>query len=74
LCRPSDDVILLLTEGSAQRFPHVRRRIVAAWHDAWGETGHKDSVPEIVEQRTDLVIAADGAAFRAAVKEWLGTS
>lgn len=73
ICRPSPERILLLTAGSRDHFPHLRRRILAHWQEAWTSLGFERPIPGITDERVEMTNADDAEAFLARAGEWMET-
>jgi hypothetical protein len=71
LCRPAGTRVLLLTAVPREQFPHVRRRILALWQEAWLGAGHERPIPGISEERIELSGPDDAEAFLARAADWL---
>ncbi|NOT34109.1 MAG: hypothetical protein HOP12_08060 [Candidatus Eisenbacteria bacterium] len=71
ICRPSSQRILLLTGGSKDQFPFLRRRILALWQRVWLELGLERPIPGISDERIEMLSADHAAGFLAGALAWL---
>ena len=70
LCQPTPFRILLLTGASRERFPFLRARLVAQWEEAWLAAENSQPVPDLLDQRIELIPGDDAAAFVARARLW----
>lgn len=70
ICHPSSRIVLLLTAGPHSSFPHVRRRLLALWEQAWHDGLQPSPAPPITGERVDLTGPEDAATFVATVGRW----
>ncbi len=71
ICRPAPQRVVLLTAGARDHFPHVRRRILNLWQNAWIEVGNERPIPGITDERIEMTGLDDSEAFLARAAEWL---
>jgi hypothetical protein len=71
ICHPSPRGVLMLTAGPVSGFPHVRRRLLALWEQAWHDGRQPSPAPPISGERVDLTGPEDAAAFVTAAGRWL---
>ncbi len=71
ICHPAPRIVLLLTAGAHASFPHVRRRLLALWEQAWHDGRQPSPAPPITGERVDLTGPEDAAAFVSTVGRWL---
>jgi hypothetical protein len=71
ICHPQPRVVLMLTAGPISSFPHVRRRLLALWEQAWHDGQQPSPAPPITGERVDLSGPENAAAFVAAAGRWL---
>lgn len=71
ICQPASSIVLLLTAGPSTGFPHLRRRLLALWEQAWHDVNGTPPTPPVTDQRVDLARPQDADAFLGTVKEWL---
>jgi hypothetical protein len=71
ICRPAPQRVVLLTAGARDHFPHVRRRILNLWQNAWSEVGNERPIPGITDERIEMTGLDDSEAFLARAAEWL---
>lgn len=69
LCRPTPNVVLLLTASVGESFDPVRRRLNLQWEELHRE--HRSSAPEILERSVELGTPADAEAFLTTAHGWL---
>jgi hypothetical protein len=74
ICHPDARTVLLLTAGAASGFPHVRRRLLAIWEQAWHDARQPSPAPPIAGERIELKGPESVAAFVTTVNGWLGTA
>ena len=74
ICRPSPEHVLVLTAGSRDHFPHLRRRILSHWQEAWTALGFERPIPGITDERIEMTNAQDAESFLARAGEWMGGS
>lgn len=72
ICRPSPHHVLVLTAGPRDHFPHLRRRILSHWQEAWTGLGFERPIPGITDERIEMTNAEDAEAFLARAGEWVG--
>ena len=70
LCQPAPFRILLLTGTSRERFPFLRARLAAQWEEAWLAAENSHPVPDLLDQRIELIRGDDAAAFVARARLW----
>jgi len=71
ICRPAPQCVVLLSAGARDHFPHVRRRILNLWQNAWTEVGNERPIPGITDERIEMTGAEDSEAFLARAGDWL---
>ena len=71
LCRVPPRHVLLLTAVAAEHYPHVRRRLLAAWEQAWRECGQAAPAPPIADHRAEIAGPEDAGGFLASGDSWL---
>jgi len=71
ICHPSPRIVLMLTAGPVSGFPHVRRRLLALWEQAWHDGRQPSPAPPISGERVDLTGPEDAPAFVATAGDWL---
>jgi hypothetical protein len=71
ICHPGPRVVLLLTAGPASGFPHVRRRLLALWEQAWHDGQQSPPAPPINGERVDLSGPESATAFLTTVGHWI---
>jgi len=71
ICRPAPRVVLLLTAAPRDTFPHLRRRMLKLWQEAWLEVGYERPIPGLKDERVELGAPADAEAFLAGAGAWL---
>jgi len=71
ICRPTPRVLLLLTAAPRDTFPHLRRRLLQLWQEAWLQMGYERPIPGFKEERIDLGRPEDAEAFLAGARAWL---
>jgi hypothetical protein len=71
ICHPSPRIVLMLTAGPVSSFPHLRRRLLALWEQAWHDGRQPSPAPPITGERVDLTGPEDVATFIAAAARWL---
>ena len=73
ICRPAPRVVLLLTAQPRDTFPHLRRRLLRMWQEAWLAVGYERPIPGITDERIELVKAEEAEAFLAGASAWMTT-
>jgi hypothetical protein len=63
--------VLLLTAVPADDYTHVRRRLLAAWENAWRECGQTPPAPPITDLRAEMAGPEDAEGFLASADGWL---
>jgi hypothetical protein len=71
ICHPSPNQVLLLTAGASATFPHLRRRLLALWEQAWHDGHQSPPAPPITDERVEMLGPEDAPAFLATVDVWL---
>jgi hypothetical protein len=71
LCRVPPRHVLLLTAVSAEDYPHVRRRLLAAWEQAWRDSAQAAPAPPIADLRAEIAGPEDADGFLASAESWL---
>jgi len=71
ICHPAPRIVLMLTAGPVSSFPHVRRRLLALWEQAWHDGRQPSPAPPISGERVDLSGPEDAPAFVAAAGRWI---
>jgi hypothetical protein len=71
ICHPEPRIVLMLTAGPVSGFPHLRRRLLALWEQAWHEGRQPSPAPPINGERIDLTGSDSAAAFVATASGWL---
>jgi len=65
--------VLLLTAVPADDYTHVRRRLLAAWENAWRECGQTPPAPPIADLRAEMAGPEDAEGFLASAEGWLSS-
>jgi hypothetical protein len=65
--------VLLLTAVPADDYTHVRRRLLAAWENAWRECGQTPPAPPITDLRAEMAGPEDAEGFLASAEGWLSS-
>lgn len=73
ICQPKSSVVLLLTAGASTTFPHLRRRLLALWEQAWHDGNQPSPAPPITDERVEMGGPEDAPAFLATADVWLAT-
>jgi hypothetical protein len=71
LCHLPPRHVLLLTAVPAEDYTHVRRRLLAAWEQAWREGGQTPPAPPITDLRAEIGGPEDAEGFLASAEAWL---
>jgi hypothetical protein len=66
--------VLLLTAVPADDYTHVRRRLLAAWEQAWRECGQTPPAPPIADLRAEMAGPEDAEGFLATAEGWISPS
>lgn len=66
--------LLLLCSGPPAGYALIRRRLLAAWEDAWRESGGVAPAPPFTDERIELLDSLDADRFHAIVLEWITTA
>jgi hypothetical protein len=73
LCHLPPRHVLLLTAVPAEDYTHVRRRLLAAWEQAWRESGQTPPAPPITDLRAEMAGPEDAEGFLATAEGWTQT-
>jgi len=73
LCHLPPRHVLLLTAVPAEDYTHVRRRLLAAWEQAWRECGQTPPAPPITDLRAEMAGTEDAEGFLESADAWLAT-
>jgi hypothetical protein len=71
LCRPSPEVILLLTTNLGRDFDPLRRRLNLQWEELHRQRGVP--APEILKRSLELTASAEAESFLASARAWLAS-
>jgi hypothetical protein len=74
LCHLPPRHVLLLTAVPADDYTHVRRRLLAAWEQAWRECGQTPPAPPIADLRAEMAGPEDAEGFLATAEGWISPS
>jgi hypothetical protein len=74
MCRLPPRHVLLLTAVPPDDYTHVRRRLLAAWEQAWRECGQAPPAPPITDQRAEMAGTEDAEGFLASAEAWFAES
>jgi hypothetical protein len=74
LCRVPPRHVLLLTAAPADDYTHVRRRLLAAWEQAWRDSGQTPPAPPIVDLRAEIAGPEDAEGFIGSAEGWFASS
>jgi len=74
LCHLPPRHVLLLTAVPAEDYTHVRRRLLAAWEQAWRECGQTPPAPPITDLRAEMAGPEDAEGFLATAEGWIPPS
>ena len=74
LCHLPPRHVLLLTAVPVEDYTHVRRRLLAAWEQAWRECGQTPPAPPITDLRAEMAGPEDAEGFLATAEGWISPS
>jgi hypothetical protein len=74
LCHLPPRHVLLLTAVPADDYTHVRRRLLAAWEQAWRECGQTPPAPPITDLRAEMAGPEDAEGFLETAEGWSSPS
>jgi hypothetical protein len=74
LCRVPPRHVLLLTAVPADAYTHVRRRLLAAWEQAWRDCGQTPPAPPITDLRAEMAGPEDAEGFLKSAETWSAPS
>lgn len=74
LCHLPPRHVLLLTAVPVDDYTHVRRRLLAAWEQAWRECGQTPPAPPITDLRAEMAGPEDAEGFLETAEGWVSPS